>query len=364
MSGGNPPPDKTKKTHLNKHCFTYLLVMLALLCSNCANHEVLKPEVSEATIREVPIRFNSCYVDNAAKRRANALCKHLSTMGVWGWRNGMYDDNTLSFNDQAVAYNADSTRWEYAPLQYWREGCRYTFCAYAPHQQQTDATVSVDPLTHMISIKHITLHGHNLQETPTDTVKELFRDTPDTDWMISRAGQTAEGTAGMDVQFTMQHILAKLNIRIKACETMLARPYIVSVTADSIIVGALPSQGDFAQQLTHTPVICKPEEAAIEEWTSSLPNLLIKGSHPVNVAAEPIYIVESLVIPQHLEPQSNVTLYYTYNFTDGHSEQCRYCMPLTDAFSRFVSGYNHTLTFTICSDRITFEAGAIDWKEE
>jgi hypothetical protein len=38
-------------------------------------------------------------------------------------------------------------------------------------------------------------------------------------------------------------------------------------------------------------------------------------------------------------------------------------MPLADAFTRFVSGYSHTLTFTVCSERIIFEAGANDWEK-
>lgn len=352
---------KKDKNDVKRHWKTYLLSILVLLCG-CAENDVLIDVSSASYKREVPISFIGSYVDNAATRHDHQLCTHLTTMGVWGWRNGMWDDNTLAFNDQAVCYNSDSTRWEYTPLQYWREECNYTFCAYAPHQRQTDATVSVDSATHMIHIHHVTLHGHNLQDTPTDTVKELFRDTPDTDWMVARAGQTAVGKAGMDVEFMMQHVLAKLNIRIKADSTLLSKRFITQLTADSIVVGALAAEGDFDQQLTHTPILTNPEEASLEEWSVGTPTLYIKGTHACAIAASPTYLVESLVLPQHITAEATVTLYYTYHFANGHTEQCRHRIALTDAFSRFASGHNYTLTFTLRPCRITFEAGATGWE--
>ena len=117
---------------MKRHWYTYLLGLSALLISSCTECEVLIDYPVTIASREVPISFCSSYVDHAATRHASALSEHLKTMGVWGWRNGMWDDNTPVFTDQAVAYNADSTRWEYAPLKYWREKCRYTFCADTP----------------------------------------------------------------------------------------------------------------------------------------------------------------------------------------------------------------------------------------
>ena len=348
---------------MKKHWTTYLLGICALLIGSCTEREVLIDTPTTIASREVPISFAGSFVDHAATRHASALRDHLTTMGVWGWRNGLWDDNTLAFDDQLITYNPDSIRWEYSPLQYWREKCRYTFCAYAPHQQSTDTKVTIDDDTHMISIHHVTLHGYNLQDTPTESVKELFAYTTDTDWMVARAGQTAVGEAGMDVQFMMQHILGKLNIRIKVCDELAIRPYLDSITVDSIIVGTLPSHGDFAQQLTHTPIISNPDEADTEEWTAYDTDLYIRGTHACEVTTTPTYLVESLVIPHHVAADSRVELYYSYHYRDGHTEQCHYQMPLTEAFSRFVSGYNHTLTFTVCSTRIEFEAGADDWEE-
>ena len=350
---------------MKKHWYTYLLAIVgALLLGNCAKNDVLNPEPGTDIVRAVPISFKGSYVDHATTRHSCALRDHLPTMGVWGWCTSQADSCTAVFTDQAVVYNPDSARWEYSPLKYWRLGCQYNFHAYAPHHGQTTAQVSIDTLTHMISIKDVTLHGHNLQQAPTDSVKELFRGTPDTDWMIDRNGQTATGTAGMDIEFTMQHILAKLNIRIKECEELAIRPYLSGITADSIIVGNLPAHGDFAQQLTHTPITSDPTETDIQEWAASDTTLFIKGTHACGVTVTPTYMVESLVIPHHIGPTSTLTLYYSYHFKDGHTEQCRYRMPLTEAFSRFVSGYNYTLTLIVCSAHIEFEAGASDWVRE
>lgn len=349
---------------MKKRWTTYLLGICALLIGSCTENEVLIDTPEVAASRQVPISFAGSFVDHAATRHDHQLCTHLTTMGVWGWRNGMWDDNTLAFDDQAVCYNADSARWEYSPIQYWHEGCQYTFSAYAPHQAETDATVSVDSATHMIHIHHVTLHGHNLQDTPNEQAKELFADTPDTDWMVARAGQTAIGEAFMGVEFMMQHILAKLNIRIKADSTLMHKRYISHLTADSIVVGSLAAKGDFAQQLTHTPILSIPQEAEVDEWTTTDTTLYIRCTHACEIDATPTYLVESLVLPQHISTDATVTLYYTYHFGNGCTEECRYRIPLTDAFSRFTSGYNYTLTFTLSPCRITFEAGADGWREK
>lgn len=353
---------QTKKVsvHVHKHWHTYLLGICALLLSSCVDNDVLVPV--DNCRAAVPISFVGSHVDRAVTRHANNLSLHLGTMGVWGWRTGQYDTYTSVFTDQRVTYNPDSIRWEYSPLQYWREQSRYIFCAYAPHQQGTGAQVSINPDTRMISVGHITLHGHNLQDTPSDSVVEVFRDTPDTDWMVARAGQTAVGEAGMDIEFMMQHILGKLNIRIKECDELAIRPHLARITADSIVIGALPAHGDFCQQLNHTPIVSQPAEADIQEWAAYDTTLYIRCTHACEVTTKPVYVVESLVIPQYITEASIVTLYYSYHFVDGHTEECTYTMPLTDAFSRFVAGYNHTLTFTICSNRIDFEAGAADWE--
>lgn len=347
---------------MRKQAFTYLLGIFTLLMGSCVESEVLidSPEITKGQV--TPISFAGSFVDNSATRHTNKLCSHLSTMGVWGWRNGMLDKNTCVYDNQLVCYNSDSARWEYSPLQYWRKDSQYEFCAYAPHQHGTPSEVSIDNTSHMITINNVTLHGCNLQDTPTPQTLEQFSGTTDTDWMVARAGQTAIGAAGMDVEFMMQHILGKLDIRIKVCPDLLKRPHIDHITADSINVGKLPSHGNFTQQLTHTPIISKPEEATINEWKAYSTDLDIKGTHECTLASTPTYIVESLVIPHYIQAESNIELYYSYHYADGHKEQCRYCMPLDEAFTRFVSGYTHTLTFTVCSTRIDFEAGANDWE--
>lgn len=347
---------------MKKYWYTYLALSLTLLCS-CVESDVLIDIPAETTTREVPIGFSGSYVDHALTRHSSKLSTHLSTMGVWGWRTGMRDNATLTFDDQKVTYNPDSARWEYAPLQYWREGCQYRFCAYAPHQSETDAVVSIDSATQRISISNVSLHGHNLQHIPTDSTKELFRDTPDTDWMIARAGQHAVGAAGMDVEFMMQHILAKLNVRIKADTALVNSPRLAQLTADSIVVGALPAQGDFVQQLTHTPILNDPDEAAIEEWTAYDSTLYIRGTHAGAITARHTYVIEALVVPQTITARPTVTLYYTYHFANGCQEQCRYRMPLSDAFSRFAPGHSYTLTFTISPKRILFDTGVSNWEE-
>lgn len=347
---------------MRKHWKTYLWSICLALLGGCSEQDVLVDTPAMAYSRVMPISFVRSYVDNAATRHSNELCQHLPTMGVWGWCTDLEEPETPVFTDQLVSYNPDSVRWEYSPLQYWREGCTYNFCAYAPHQQETDAEVSINPETHMISISNVTLHGYNLQDRPTDAVQELFRNTPDTDWMVARAGQSVVGMTGVDVEFVMQHILSKLNVCVKADPAFLKKRNLTYITADSIVVGSLAAQGDFVQQLTHTPVLVDPAEAEIEEWTTRNFTLYIKGTHACEIMDTPTYLVESLALPQYIAPESTVTLYYSFHFANGHKEECRYRMPLGEAFTRFASGYNYTLTFTLKPCRIIFEAGTTDWE--
>ena len=164
---------------MRKHWHTHLLALCTFLLCACTENVVLIETPEAANELGTPISFLGSYVDHAATRHDHKLCTHLTTMGVWGWRNGLWDNNTLAFDNQLVSYNSDSARWEYNPIQYWRKECQYTFCAYAPHQAEAGATVSIDADTRMISIHNVTLHGHNLQDIPTQHAKELFADTPD-----------------------------------------------------------------------------------------------------------------------------------------------------------------------------------------
>ena len=139
--------------------------------------------------------------------------------------------------------------------------------------------------------------------------------------------------------------------------------FISHFTVDSIVVGSLAAKGDFMQQLSHTPILTDPNEASINEWTVSDTTLTIKSLHACTISGLPTYLVESLVLPQYISPEATVTLYYSIHFGNGHTEECRYRITLTDAFTRFATGHNYTLTFILNPQRIIFEAGSADWKK-
>lgn len=345
---------------MRNQTFTYLLPLCVLLLSNCAQNDVVVPGLDDPKPREVPICFEGSYV-NSATHNANNLCAHHITMGVWGWCNGMWDNNTLLLNNHTISYIQNSSSWTYNPTLYWTKGGHYTFFAYAPHQQQTDASVSIDTQTKMLHINNVVLHGHNLQDTPTDSLKESFFASPDVDWMIDRNGHFAQEAGSMNIVFTLQHILSKLNIRILACNKLMTSSCIAAITADSIIVSALPSQGDFSQQLTDTPDLSTSNDETIEEWTTHSPHLDIKGTQSGNITNKQTYVIESLLFPHTTSTQSTITIYYTFHYSDGQKEECRYRMPLNEAFERFVSGHSYTITYTIYPDHIDYLTNIIEW---
>lgn len=345
---------------MRNQTFTYLLPLCALLLSNCAQNDVVVPGLDDPKPREVPISFEGNYV-NSATHNTNNLCAHHNTMGVWAWCNGMWNNNTPILNNHIITYNENSSAWTYSPTLLWNKGGHYTFFAYAPHKHQTDASVSIDSQTKMLQINNVALHGHNLQNTPSNSMKDSFIDSPDIDWMIDRNGHYAQDAESMNIVFTLQHILAKLNISIQACDKLMASSCISAITADSIIVSALPAQGNFSQKLTNTPALNTPNDDTTEEWTTHSPHLNIKGTNPGNITKEATYLIESLLFPHATSTESTITIYYTFHYSDGQKEECRYRMPLNEAFERFVSGHSYTITYTIYPDHIDYLTNIIEW---
>lgn len=348
---------------MSRRWYTYLFAFCVALWCSCTEPDVYVDGNAETDARVLPpICFTNSYVDNAVTRNSNALSEHQISMGVWGWR---IDDTSTEeeiFSNQYVSYNPDSTIWSYNPLRYWDKDSRYAFYAYAPHQSNSMANVSIDAVSKHLAMRNVTLHGHNLQAEPTYTVKKLFVNTPDIDWMVARGGQVATGKSVMEVEFTMQHILAKFNINVKADTALLSR--ISSLSVDSIVVGKLIAQADFVQQLNHTPLLATPEETDVVEWTNhSASTLYIRGLQSCEITEEPIYLIESLVIPQQISDDVAITLYYTYRQEDGHVEECRYRLPLNKVVDYFVSGYDHTLTLVLGVHGVVAEKGISKYED-
>lgn len=340
-------------------------MMAAIMLTACGGDVLLDEEPSTAAYR-VAIGFDNGYVDNAVGTRTVTyqLNDYAQTMGVWGWQKDEKAVECQIFKNHKVEYNG--TKWTYSPLRYWDSGSSYTFYAYAPHvtnQKGNAATVSLDEATGMISISGVTLKGDNLQSAlPSSEQKKTFLAAPnDVDWMIARTGQTAEGKTHDMVEFTMQHVLAKLNVRIKTSDVLSTDADIKEIIANSISIGELTAEGSFKQQHLATQAATTVEK----EWTAGSDKLTLNGSTDFTVTTQWQYMLESLVIPQSM-PDAEIKLVYSFVFTDGRTEYYTYRIPLAEVFNtitHFVSGNSYTISFTIAPDVIMFDTDVDNWTD-
>lgn len=367
----SPPGHKermTEKIRMIK-AMTRLVVLAVFSGLTACGGEVLldEPQPVECVI---PIVFDNGFVDHTVGTRAatSPLSHHTTTMGVWGWQTLEGVSHTLLFSNHPIYYKEGA--WTYSPLRYWDSGSIYSFFAYAPHhteQKGGNAQVRINVVNDCLSIDDVQLQGDNLQTVPSLQQKNVFS-TPlaphDVDWMVARTGQQTQGSLRPLVAFTLQHILAKLNVRLRISEALAADPGLTKLTIDTLRIGTLAAKGHFEQLYDATPSADGPEE----EWTvpASSPRIAYLRKEPFEAVSSWHYIMESLLIPQALPYEAEVRLVYTATFSDARTEQTTYRMPLREVFStitHFVSGNNYTISFQIAPDAILFDASTDTWTE-
>ena len=359
---------------------------VVLLLSACVPDDVTVPDGSAdgQKPQRFAIGFSNEFVENnmASRTRATAgtaLSEHSTTMGVWGWRTDDVITDEDLFIDHLVSYTPD-TDWAYTPLRYWEQHSTYRFNAYAPHSSDARAaatTVSVDEASGFISIAPITVTGDNIR-TAANASHDLlntFIASPDIDWMIAREGQRAKGDTRMKVQFVMQHILSKFNVRIRVDSVIAADEGVSAVSVDKLVISPFLSTADFTQKLNHTPDPTSAADMAAGEWTldDTAAAIALNGATDVTpIDDRYTYVLESLLVPQALTDDMEVLLVYSFTYADGRTEHFTYGMKLADAFGegtlsgaegQFVGGSSYTLSFTIEPDIISFDGGVSDWSE-
>lgn len=333
-------------------------MMMAVMMCSCSQ--------DGASDKKVPSRFaigfDNGSVDNSvAVRGITPLEDHHSTMGVWGWETDESGEDNPIFVNQLVEYDAKKADWFYTPLKYWINENNYHFYGYAP--QTTAATIKKDG--GLISIPDVVLTGVNLQSVPSDTIKDSFMGSADTDWMVAREGIVVPGTYRYKVKFMMQHILSKFIVTMELGDVLAADSDLVKVELNEMTLGEWPSKGSFTQVLHYTPNPEVTEDAETVEWT------LDETATPYTLATQPAsavsgkrsYVIETLVFPQYIKERV-VTIRYSMTFSDGRVEKYRYTMRLDEVFKQFCSGNCYLLHFIINPECITFDSGVSDWAEE
>lgn len=363
-----------------------VLAVAAFMVAGCQNEVLVDCQPQGGEQQEQVIMFDNGMVDNPVGTRAlYALSMYQGTMGVWGWRSDATMTDERLFIDHLISYNNTIEDWTYSPLKYWEQHSTYRFNAYSPHSSDAraaGASVSVNEENGYISIEGVALQGDNIRMSDAGhNLKNTFAQSSDVDWMVARQGQTALGRQRQQVQFVMNHILAKMNVRVRASSVLAGDAGIESITLNSLSVGSFLAKGDFEQKLTHVPSALSATDMSAVEWSTAAADtayVTLNSAQDVELDADYTYVLESLVLPQNmreydsLQGPQTIRMRYSFTFADGRTEYYDFMTNLENAFGggsasgadgRFMSGYSYTLSININPDLITYSAGVDSWTD-
>lgn len=342
-----------------------LLVAVGLTVTGCQSELLTDVREQAANGHSAAIDFGNSFIDNPVNTRGvTRLAQHATSMGVWGWQSVDSCEYSL-FNNERVYYVDSIDNWTYLDKRYWDSYSTYRFYAYSPYHTSVDgASVAINDSTGMFTINGVTLSGSNaVADGGARSQLGSFINADDTDWMIDRAGKTGiNGSYGSRVMFNMQHILAKFNVLARSAGTVSTDENTI-VTIDSIIIGTFKGQAGFVQRLDHTPNPDNALDNAVQEWTidSLSSSYSLHSAGNVEIDAQGMYVIESLIIPQVTTPEQYIKVCFTMSSTGGRHERFVNMFAFDALFDRFVSGCNYTLILTISPDAIRFDTGCEQW---
>lgn len=344
---------------------TLITVLAGIILTGCA-YDYAARDLREQSYgsRALAIAFSNGIIDNPARVTTKAapalLSSHSSSMGVWGWQTTSGENAERLFNNQKVTFSALTGQWTYKPVKYWQMNSTYRFYAYAPHSDSTGVAATIDTTTHTMNFNGVTLRGDNTISAGVYTLPANFANVKDIDWMIDRTGQSMAGINRAEVMFNMQHILAKICLRV--CRSASAQPdSLLAIRIDSVKIGRFIAQGNFSQEPNGMPI------AQAAEWTTvdTLPRYEILSPHGVSVGDTAVYIIESLIIPQAIADDQYIRVWYSIGARGGYLSNMSHVQSLKNLFSsqhtHFDTGQNYIITAILGSDPITFNGGTLDW---
>ena len=376
-----------------------ILAAAAAMLASCAETEKLNNELRDNQ-EPTAIAFSSysekaTRADNGDDSNINNLEFFHHTFAVYGTKQSVNDPTVISYifgataeansgvkdgtvctytnNDDASFYGSN---WRYDDPRYWDKQSNYQFIAYAP-------AVGSNPLRYeyaapgklvgaegndFVATDYI-LTGKNLQANPSSAAKNKGFNVNNQDLDLMTSGVKIQAGSNHDqVQLTFKHILSKVNIMIGKSATLDE----ATVTIDSVSIINLKDKGSYSENLYditgQTPVSGWRPNNVNANADYILKYIKPEGSTLAlpatsNSAAQYLYFIESLVIPQPIGNDPKLAIKYTIKRGE-HSEVFTYDMDLKDAFTSFFDRSNYTLKFTIGPSVITFDASAATWAND
>ncbi|MBR5159115.1 MAG: fimbrillin family protein [Bacteroidaceae bacterium] len=234
----------------------YLLATVAIFAA-CSSNDV-KNDIQESNNE---IGFDALtYKTTRAEITSNANLASEGGFIVWGYKakNQATMDWTVDkytvFNGVNVTSSSgtyisgNETNWTYTSKKYWDKNASYCFYAVAP----SGGSYSIAGATN--NVMRITITGAASGDASAAGTK---------DYLISRAGVIdRKGTDQSNVDFTFNHVMAKVDFLLKKAATVTGEVKVQSIT----MTGWDGGNGTFVQTLTASP----NNELSHTEWT--IPN--------------------------------------------------------------------------------------------
>ena len=219
-----------------------LIMATAAIFAACSSNDV-KNDIEES-LNE--IGFNAVtYKTTKAEITSNANLASEGGFVVWGYKaknqetmNWATDAHTVfdavnvtSSTGNGAYISGNETNWTYATKKYWDKNASYCFYAVAPY----GGTYSIAGATN--NVKRITITGAVSGDASAATTK---------DYLISRAGVIdRKGTNQDNVDFTFNHVMAKVDFLLKKASTVTGEVKVQSIT----MTGWDGGNGTFVQTL-------------------------------------------------------------------------------------------------------------------
>ena len=305
-----------------------ILVILATaaIVASCANQDTFIKDIQDDTgaISFTPYTNKQTRAENSSASYSWHFFNHHTTFQVWGYKN---TSQTAVFNGEVVTVDektanvdgtpatANSYTYTYSPLRFWdKAATTYEYYAAAPSAEPYDATSNPGGWNFVssgITAANITtttgqnkgyfetksvLTPANLSTSSNYAYTTSFKGSSDIDKMIAEKCTVPYANFKTDVHLPFIHILSRLNVTIKADESLVApaeNKNKQKIIMTSLVVKNLKAAGDFSEATA--PVAA----GTIARWSGQATPRDYTAVENTELTKDAKWVLQSLVIPQN-----------------------------------------------------------------
>ncbi len=390
----------------------FLIATVATMLTACVNTDTFREvnDSNESAIGFSTFANKQTKAENSTQDSHEGLATHHTSFNVWaaktygsGWTD-VYSKGTGGVATGTVSY-AES-KWSASPLKFWdKSATQYQFFAAAPADASKWTLIEAtegDYTTNYLKYTGLKLGGRSIAGNAYVESFNSIR-TTDLDIMIAepapvdRAAYNQSDPAAVTLLF--DHVLSRLNVKVKRGTTLTTNNVTVNVT--SFVIngnGEFKNKGNFDESLANSSSTPTLQSGTIARWVEAGNSPVLDGTYTltgvpadgvVETSGSEKYIGQFLIIPQTVTWQAldratgladsdndgdydDATTYPSFKIEytlNGEPYFAYYNLayafsPASNANLTFCEGYMNNLTITIDADAITFTPEVYKWIEK